>query len=402
MAKKPVKPPIIGNLDEHNMVEKSRPLAFMASIPFVLGEIKILDTYLSRINARDPEATTVRFSKEEYEDLMGIERVHPERLNKYVKSMMSKVVTVKDPFKKGKINNYTLFEESVLDKDEDGQWWIDLTCTKTAKKLFFNIEKIGYIQYRLKNVLPLTSKYSVFLYIYLLDNRFRRTWTVDLQELRERWLYCTDPLYDEFKYFNQRILKKCIDEINNKTDLSFKYTPVRTGRKVTDIKFTLIRDDTVIPEPAASLPETERAFDKIEDDTEEQIDLVDVFEAAERAITEDYASDAAAELAQFNSTNNLIFDIPTQPLDKAEAMEQYRAALPDFSDEEIEYLLTFAYKVVPFEGNIPREMRIREYFESQYLYTKSKAKSPVGTKGFKSYLTTVIEEKAAKQEKKNR
>ena len=44
---------ITGKLDPKYWVQKSDPLVLMRSVPFTLGELKILDTYISRINAAD-------------------------------------------------------------------------------------------------------------------------------------------------------------------------------------------------------------------------------------------------------------------------------------------------------------------------------------------------------------
>lgn len=282
MARKKEKPPIVNGLDDTYIVEKSRALVLMKEVPFALGELKVLDTYLSRINARDPEATTVRFSKEEYEDLMGIERMHPSRLEKYVTSLMGQTVTIPDENARGGWKAYTLFDEAECGQDENGQWWIDLSCTLKAKKLFFNIESIGYIRYQLKNVLPLTSKYSVLLYIYLLDNRFRKSWEISVNELKRTILRCTESLYDEYKYLNQRILKKCIEEINSKTDLTFDYEPVRLGRKVVKIRFNLVKDEVVLPEPPAPAHPQLPARSEESGEEYEQMDLLDELSADER------------------------------------------------------------------------------------------------------------------------
>ena len=42
-----------GNLQDTHLVQKSEPLLLMRTVPFELGELKILDTYLSRINSHD-------------------------------------------------------------------------------------------------------------------------------------------------------------------------------------------------------------------------------------------------------------------------------------------------------------------------------------------------------------
>ena len=313
---------IVNGLNDVYVVEKSRQLMLMKEVPFALGELKILDTYLSRINARDPESTTVRFSKEEYEDLMGIERMRPERLEKYVASIMSKTVRLPDSKARGGWRVYTLFDEAVCAQDEDGQWWIDLSCTTKAKKIFFNLEGIGYIRYQLKNVIPLTSKYSVLLYIYLLDNRFRGSWEVPLSDLRTNVFRCTEPFYDEFKYFNQRILKKSIDEINEKTDLTFHYEKV--GRKVNAIKFILIKDEVNLP-------------------LEEDPNQLSIFDHSGENVPESI----------------------------------YAEALPSgFTEEEVELLRSLAVNHVPYDPSdvLPYECRVADYLSEKVKLMKVQKK----------------------------
>ena len=87
------------------------------------------------------------------------------------------------------------------EKIEDDFWEITLTCTASAKEYIFNIDNIGYMRYRLKNVINLTSRYSYVLFLYLLDNRFRKTWSVDLEELK-KLLGCSSETYKQFKYLN--------------------------------------------------------------------------------------------------------------------------------------------------------------------------------------------------------
>ena len=76
---------LTGNLKENNIVQKSRSLLLMKAVPFELGELKVLDTYLSRINSRDPENRSVTFRKKEYEELMGLKETRVQTLKKYTK-----------------------------------------------------------------------------------------------------------------------------------------------------------------------------------------------------------------------------------------------------------------------------------------------------------------------------
>ena len=82
---------IVGSLDPKYLVQKSDPLVLMRSVPFSLGELKILDTYISRINASDDTRRTVIFTKEEYEELMGLTCANYRALEKHTKGMLGPV-----------------------------------------------------------------------------------------------------------------------------------------------------------------------------------------------------------------------------------------------------------------------------------------------------------------------
>lgn len=231
------------SLSENNLVQKSRPLLLMKAVHFNLGELKILDTYLSRINSHDEDSRAVSFTKHEYEVLMGLTETRIDTLKKYTRSMLTKVAEV--PLDEKNFSQITLFYKADFIKDDNGEWRITLICSDAAKQIFFNIEDIGYIRYRLKNVINLNSKYSVLLYLYLLDNEFRKTWTVSLIHLRENIMFCSNEYNKQFKYFNREVLKKCINEINNLTDINVSYLTQKTGRTVTAIQFTCSRKNLI-------------------------------------------------------------------------------------------------------------------------------------------------------------
>ena len=93
----------------------------MRSVPFSLGELKLLDTYISRINAADDTRRTVIFTKEEYEALMlmGLTCVDYRTLKKHTGGMLGKVVTLEMPNKE--YVQFVLFEGARYRKDEYGK-----------------------------------------------------------------------------------------------------------------------------------------------------------------------------------------------------------------------------------------------------------------------------------------
>lgn len=243
-TKKPKSEEMTGNLDPKHWVQKSDPLVTMRSVPFTLGELKILDTYISRINAADDTRRTVIFTKEEYEELMGLTCANPRALHKHIKALLSRVPELYLP-DDGYIP-FVLFEKAYYHKDEYGKPIIELTCTETSKELFFCIGKYHYFSYALENIIKLTRKASYLLYIYIRLNRYRGEWDIDLDELRDSVLDCKEQeSYQEYKIFKRDVLEPAVKEVNQKTDCHFVYEPVKRGRRVVKIKFIYQSQDQI-------------------------------------------------------------------------------------------------------------------------------------------------------------
>jgi hypothetical protein len=222
-----------GNL----LVQKSNPLQSLSETNLTLPEFKILDAFLSRIDSRNPEKRTVCFEKGELENLLNVSRILKDDLDKRLRHLFQ-VVEVKDNTKKRGFKLVSLFEEAEAAQDDDGLWQVNLTCTPSAREYIFNIENIGYLSYRLKNIINLTSRYSYILFLYLENNRFRKSWEIHLDELK-KLLHCNAATYDKFFRFNGLVLKRCHQELNEKTTCQFSYEPVKKGRNVVAVKFTL-------------------------------------------------------------------------------------------------------------------------------------------------------------------
>lgn len=244
MQKKSEKTEITGNLDPKYWVQKSDPLVLMRSVPFSLGELKILDTYISRINAADDTRRTVVFTKEDYEKLMGVPNVDYRTLKRHTRSMLGKVVELEMPNKE--YLQFVLFEQARYRKDEYGKPIVELTCTTMAKDLFFCMGKYHYFKYALENVVNLTRKSSYLLYLYIRSNRYRGAWEIGIDELRDSVFDCAEQeSYRAFKEFKRAVLEPAVKEVNAKTDCSFSYEPVKRGRKVAKIKFIYKSQDKI-------------------------------------------------------------------------------------------------------------------------------------------------------------
>ena len=232
------------------VVQKSRPFFSLWQSKLTLVEFKILDIYLSKINSHHPETREVEIPKYELEKLFGVKRIKKDELDKRLRHLMSHTLKIKDSRKEDGFALISLFSKAICKKDECGVWNVKLSCTPEAMEYIFNIESLGYLRYKIKSIMQLQSLYSYILFMYIEYNRFRKTWTIELENLKQ--ILDCENTYSEFKRFNNLVLKKSYEELTKKTELRYTYKPIRVGRKVRAIEFNVETINDII--------------DKLEDD----------------------------------------------------------------------------------------------------------------------------------------
>lgn len=238
--------------DKKLIVQKSNPLQSLSQTGLTLSELKILDAYLARIDSHNADKRLVRFDKGELESILGVTKINKSDLDTRLDNLFA-TVSVQDDRKPNGFSKIALFEKAEAYQDDDGLWIIDLLCTPSAREYIFNIDNLGYLRYRLRNVINISSRYSYILFLYLLDkSTFKSTWFERFDDLKIM-LNCKSDSYDKYKEFNDKILKKCKIEIEEKTDLRFEYTPKRRGRKVAEIEFRV--DHQALPKELATSDE---------------------------------------------------------------------------------------------------------------------------------------------------
>lgn len=239
MARKKIEPIISLGSDSQLTVQKSLPLFALWRSDLTLSEFKILDTYLSRIDSHKPERRSVRFERGELEAKLGVKKINLTDLKNRLRHLMGSVVEIPDSSLRRGFRLVTLFEDATAEQDDSGLWQINLTCTQQAMRYFFNIEALGYLRYKLRCITSLTSRYTYIMFIYLEANRYRRSWDVPIDELRTILNCDGEETYKTYKRFNDLILKKSWRELTEKTECQFKYEPIKCGRSVVAVRFTV-------------------------------------------------------------------------------------------------------------------------------------------------------------------
>lgn len=300
MARKKIEPIKTLGKEDKLLVQKSRPLYALWRSDLTLAEFKILDTYLARINSHNPDKRVVMFEKGELEKILGVQKINNKDLKERLKHLMGNVVEVPDSSTKKGFRLVTLFEEAVAEQDDYGLWQVKLECTQRAMKYFFNIENLGYLRYKLRCITSITSRYTYIMFIYLESNRYRKSWEVPLEELKQILACDKEETYKEFKRFNDLILKKVYKEMHEKTECRYEYEPVKKGRSVIAVRFTV----------KSLAPEIERKLKMMEENG--QIDF-DTYLNGGTEIEEAWKAELSGEdftEAQMDMIAELLYTVP--------------------------------------------------------------------------------------------
>ncbi|MBF8984826.1 RepB family plasmid replication initiator protein [Lutibacter sp. B2] len=182
-----------------------------------------------------------------------------------------------------------------------------------------------------------------------------RSFTVE--ELRDV-LGIQKKQYPQYANFKQKVLKVAFEEINEKTDLNFKFEEIKKGRKVDKIKFFIksqkkvLMEDTVLDEVAVT----------IENDEEEIVYTGELKKIIKEKLTEDelkailkaanYDMDKIKEkyeIAKVSSYTNLVaflisaitnnYQLPKKNKTSTNQFNNFQTNDTEYTNEELEKLI---------------------------------------------------------------
>lgn len=99
-------------------------------------------------------------------------------------------------------------------------------------------QRENFTAYLYENVLVMKSAYSKDMYRILKSYSFQGEYEVPLILLKDR-LNCANEYEGRFDNFRKYVLDKAMEEINQYTDLEVSYKPIRVGRSIQKIHFTI-------------------------------------------------------------------------------------------------------------------------------------------------------------------
>ncbi len=223
-------------LYDTSKVKKNEKLV-TAKFDFSPLALKILAALITAIKEDDGPDTIYQFRIKQFMDLSNTK---DKRMYKEIKSalieIMEKVIQIED---ENRWTGFHILKKPVIEKNSGV---IKLKFDEDIFPLLKETKK-RYLQYEIKNILPLSSKYAIRLYEILKDIYNKETYNKNLDrvevELEVSYLREVLLVPENYKYadFKRRVIELAKKQINENTDLLFNYEEKKEGRKVTRLKF---------------------------------------------------------------------------------------------------------------------------------------------------------------------
>lgn len=217
-------------IKENNIISKSNTL-IEANSRLNLVEQKILLCLASNIGPEDRDFKTYTFPIKKFHELLGLNgSTKYTELSKITKELLSKVIEIRTG---DELIQISWLSSAIYNKNKGT---IDMRFDPLLKPFLLELSN-KFTSYKLANVIKLKSTYAIRIYELLKQYEEIKERTISLENLRY-YLGVLD-VYINYANFKQRILVPSQEELNKKTDISFKFEEIKLGRKVQKIRFII-------------------------------------------------------------------------------------------------------------------------------------------------------------------
>lgn len=223
------------------MVVKANELIQKSRFTLSLQQQKVVLYLISQITPYDEDFHEYEFSISEFCKICGLDGSSGKNyssLKASIKDIADQSVWV--DLGNGKETLIRWIEKPYIDKQSGV---IRIRLDEDLKPYLLQLKQ-NYTQYELLWTLRFRSKYSIRLYELIKSIHYRELETYErtysLEELQQ---ILDAKIYKSYSSFRTRALDPAIEEINNYSDKNVTYSPIRSGRSVDKIKFTISSKD---------------------------------------------------------------------------------------------------------------------------------------------------------------
>lgn len=236
-------------MDKDYLVTKSNYFIMNTSYDLSMEEQKIILTLASMVQPTDEEFKPYSFKIADFMELLGVENQSKyTEIPKITKELMKKVFEIQE--------GNTIIQTAWLSgvRYEKGSGMVALKFNPDLKPYMLKLSSM-FTQYKLANILSMKSKYSARVYEILKCNEFKKQGYIEIEIQELRKLLKADTVYLLYADFKRKVIIQAQKELKKLSDINFDFEEIKTGRKVTSIKFYIKKNKGAPEEIAAALSE---------------------------------------------------------------------------------------------------------------------------------------------------
>lgn len=212
-----------------------------ASYSLSMDEIRLISLASTKVDSRKNNVGEIRISVAEFAEIYGLTHKHVySDLRDAVKSIMRKPIRL---FDGERVRELSWLVSNEYMRNDGSHVLIEFS-PKIEPYLFELKERFTAINFEYAAKLNTPFSFRLYQWLYKAKNlnNNKQGDTVVVQ-LDIDWMKSQAALsgdYGRWSNFQNYVIKPAIERINANTDLSVIYEPIKTGRKVTAVKFTYV------------------------------------------------------------------------------------------------------------------------------------------------------------------
>lgn len=304
-------------MDKNYIIKKSNYFIMNSSYDLSLEEQKLILTLASMVQPDDEDFKPYKFRINDFMELLGVDtKTKYTEIPKITKELMKKVFEIEED----DIIIQVAWLSSATYKKGTGT--VELEFSPKLKPYMLKLNGL-FTQYKLANILSMRSKYSPRIYEILKCNEFKKQGYIELKIEDLRKLLKSGNIYPRYNDFKRKVIIQTQKELKKISDISFEFEEIKTGRKVTSLKFYIqsnnkpkIKKNIIAPVP------------------------------------DEMACDIVVDVEEVNQTSYIeqILALINQPITEFQAKQIYAAANGDMNKIREKYDLSKSFNVTNLVG----------------------------------------------------
>ena len=204
-----------------------------ANYKLTLQEQKLILTLAREITKEDNNFKKCVFTVEQLSEILDLEKKgYYSELKEITKSLISRVIQIKEPD--------GLLQVSWLNsaKYYDNKGIVELSFSNDLKPYLLQLGE-HFTKLEFSQIVALNSIYAIRIYELCKQYEKIKERMIELEELKRILGIEKEKAYKLYGNIKLKILSVAEREINEKTDISISFEEIKTGRKITAIKFLI-------------------------------------------------------------------------------------------------------------------------------------------------------------------